>query len=163
MTSNHQSPSQEGRAPRTLHEAFGQAATLAPEPARSWVDEVFVVLGAIGVIVWATILALFVAAALLLVGTREANAAEMVGYIDNPVGGRIELYDYAIPKKNVRDAACVGALLAKAWGQNMDDVYGCWNVVQDTVIVRWFSQSGYTDRTYLIKSFTPVRPVGGRK
>lgn len=89
-------------------------------------------------------------AALLL--TNSAGAANVLGYMPNDDGGRIELYAVSAPKEG--GEICKDRMVAKAWGPKAADAYGCWTMVADTVVVRWFSRFGAVDRTYFVRDFT---------
>lgn len=101
--------------------------------------------------------------ALFLIVMSLAGLAngEILATTQNQNGGRIELSDVPATDASRDIPECKGRSLAKAWG-NMPDAYGCWKILDDTVLITWlFVGDGYghVRRTYNAKTFT-LTPYG---
>ena len=80
-----------------------------------------------------------------------AAHAAIVATQPNKSGGRIELSNTSVPMDVQKNTpACKGALIAKSWGDGIDNIYGCWIVMGDTISIHW--PAG--ERTYPISNFT---------
>lgn len=77
-----------------------------------------------------------------------ASAQGIIGYTSNKVGGRIELSDIEAPG-NV--PGCAGKFIARAFGGEGSDVYGCWNFNEgdETLTITWPTGK----KTYLNDTF----------
>jgi hypothetical protein len=86
----------------------------------------------------------------LLAGIVQSAHAEIFASLTNKNGGRIDIYDVAVPL-GAADG-CDGKYVAKAWGKG-PDIYGCWSADDDLISVKWVGGDG-SYRSYLISDFT---------
>lgn len=77
-----------------------------------------------------------------------ATAQGIIGYSSNKVGGRIELSDIEAPSGV---PGCEGKFIARAFGGEGKDVYGCWNFNEgdETLTITW----PHGRKTYLNETF----------
>lgn len=72
--------------------------------------------------------------------------ADVMAYVENKDGGRIELHDVRCPNNP-------DGLIARTWSPKVPDQFGCWTKEPgaDTVTVYWLSGTSWT---YDLKWFT---------
>ena len=102
----------------------------------------------------------------VLIPNVYAAEAKPIAYMLNQDNGRIELYATKAPSEAARlYVQCKNALVAKTWGTNTEDSYGCWTAHDDVVNIFWVTGNG-VGRTYYTKSFTMTKYgnklMGGR-
>jgi hypothetical protein len=81
--------------------------------------------------------------------------ADVIASMGNENGGRIDLSTALVPAAMVKMFDnCKGDSIAKAWGKGAD-IYGCWKVVGDTIVIDWLTGPNvYESHTYAYSAFT---------
>ena len=90
----------------------------------------------------------------LLVSTNaHAELSRPIAYMTNQDTGRIELYMDKVPVEAILfSEQCMDSLVAKAWGANTNDNYGCWKARDDVITIFWLIGKG-VNRTYHTNAF----------
>jgi hypothetical protein len=85
----------------------------------------------------------------------NAHAGNVLATMNNQNGGRIELAGIQTPAQVQNSiSACKNTFIAKTWGNDGADTFGCWSSQGDTIVIEWLVGPNGVERTYMKSDFT---------